>query len=323
MLFIDDKLPHIQQAKNLHAQYITCYINRKVYGKTTTSVCSDATCKICSSRTQRLKISRRLFSVLNQIGLAKLAGAVPSELLNIHIKFERLYKASGKTTLSNKDKISLNGIFNYQWFDDKENKLYNAYDLCNNLKIETCIYCNRLYTSTVISDKKKLVIRPTLDHWFPQGQYPILALSFYNLIPSCSPCNTSVKHASNFKLTKNIHPYVDSKVTSNYTLQSIYDKSLRTFKIKVVSKDNKIRTTLEEMKISAIYEHHQSELYDLDLLQKKYNKSYLKDLNKLLGTSLCEKEVYRIMFGVEYEDENFYKRPLSKLKKDILNIKLN
>lgn len=184
------------------------------------------------------------------------------------------------------------------------------------------MYCNRLYTSTVISNKKALVIRPTLDHWFPQGQYPILALSFYNLIPSCSPCNSSIKHASNFKLTKNIHPYVDSNVTGNYTLQSTYDKSLRSFKIKVISKDNKIRTTLEEMKIAEIYEHHQSELNDLDLLQKKYNKSYLKDLNRLLGTSLSEKDVYRIMFGVEYEDENFYKRPLSKLKKDILNIKL-
>ena len=76
------------------------------------------------------------------------------------------------------------------------------------------------------------------------------------------------------------------------------------------------------MKIAEIYEHHQSELADLDLLRRKYNKSYLTSLGKLLNTKLTEKEVYRIMFGVEYEDENFHKRPLSKLKKDLLNIKI-
>lgn len=318
MLYIDDKLTHIQLAKTLHTKYITCYINRKLYGRTATSVCSDATCIICTSRTRKLTIDPMLYSVLVQLDLKKLAGASPQELISMHRKFKKLY---GKG-LSAKDKKSLNGIFNYNWFDDKKNDLYNAYDLCSNLKIETCVYCNRLYTSTVITKKKELIIRPTLDHWFPQGEHPILALSFYNLIPSCSPCNSSVKHDSGFKLTKNIHPYVDSKVTSKYTLLSTYDKSLATFKIKVDSKDKKILSTLEEMKIAVIYEHHQSELTDLDLLRRKYNKSYLKDLNKLLGTTISEKEVYRIMFGVEYEDENFYKRPLSKLKKDILKIKL-
>lgn len=321
MLYIDDKQLHIQYAKQQHLSNITCYINRKIYGKTATSICTNATCKICNSNTRKLSISNYLYSILIKIDLKKIAGAKPQELLSIHRKFEKLYMTSRKS-FSAKDKKSLKGVFNYSWFDDKTNVLYNAYDLCNNLKIETCVYCNRLYTSTVMSDKKELIIRPTLDHWFPQGQYPILALSFYNLIPSCSPCNSSVKHVSNFKLNKNIHPYVDSKVTSNYKLVSTYNTSLNTFKISIDSKDNKILSTLKDMKITDIYEHHQSELKDLDLLRKKYNKSYLKDLNKLMGTILCEKDVYRIMFGVEYENDNFHKRPLSKLKKDILDLKL-
>ena len=33
---------------------------------------------------------------------------------------------------------------------------------------------------------------------------------------------------------------------------------------------------------------------------------------------LSFKEVYRLAFGVEYDETKFYKRPLSKFKKDIL-----
>jgi hypothetical protein len=78
---------------------------------------------------------------------------------------------------------------------------------------------------------------------------------------------------------------------------------------------------MKAMKIAEIYEHHQSELADLEMIRKKYGMSYLRSLGKLLGTKLSEKEVYRLMFGVEYDDQNFYKRPLSKLKKDILTRK--
>lgn len=320
MLYIDDQLPHLQQAKKLHSQYITCYINRKLYGSTRN--CADGTCKVCKSKTQKVKnISPYLISILRQIDIQKIVSAYPQTILKIHNQFQNLYKR-GRKNISKSDLISLQKVFNYKWFDDKANDLYNAYDLCSNLKIETCVYCNRLYTSTVFTQKKEMVIRPTLDHWFSQENYPILALSFYNLIPSCSPCNSSIKHSKNFTLRQKIHPYVTKGVTHKYQLVSIFDKTLNTFKVSVKSADKKVKSTLAAMKIAEIYEHHQSELADLDLLKRKYNKSYLKSLGKLLDARLTEKEVYRFMFGVEYEDEKFYKRPLSKLKKDLLDLKL-
>lgn len=322
MLYIDDSLPHVQRAKKMHTHFITCYIKRKIFGKTSSSICDDTTCIICNSGIRRHKTNPFLSVLLELIDIKQLVEANPEALVKINNQFTKLYRAF-LPEISVEDKESLNSIFNYDWFNDKNgNTLYNAYDLCNNLRIETCVYCNRLYTSTVITEKNEKVIRATLDHWFPQAQYPLLALSFYNLIPSCSPCNSSVKHSNPFKLRNNIHPYVDKNVTTEYSLKSSYDKSINSFKVTVNTKNSKINSTLKAMKIAEIYEHHQSELADLDLLQRKYNKSYLKDLGKLLGTKLTEKEVYRIMFGVEYEDEDFYKRPLSKLKKDILKIKL-
>jgi len=322
MLFINDQLSHVVRAKQIHVQLITCYLKRKLYGKSALAICADSNCKICKSKTQKLKISVYLFSVLKQIDLRQVAGGNPFELVKINNQFKNLYLKGKRKKISVQDRKSLEGIFNYRWFDNKENKLYNAYELCNNLRIETCIYCNRLYTSTVIINRKEMVIRPTLDHWFAQESHPLLSLSFYNLIPSCSPCNSSVKHDATFELSKNTHPFVDKGITNSYQIRSTYNTSLTSYKINVITRNKKIKSTLNTMKIAAIYEHHQSELADLDLLQRKYNKSYLKRLGQLLDAKLTEKEVYRIMFGVEYEDENFYKRPLSKLKKDILKLKL-
>jgi hypothetical protein len=320
MLYINDQLPHVQQAKRKHIQYITCYINRKLYGKSA-GACNDTTCKICKSGIRKMKISSYILSRLRQISITDIIGSAPQDLLKLNRQFNALLSgASGQPT--NKTRKVIEKIFSYEWFINKDNRHYNAYDLCNSLKIETCVYCNRLYTSTVITEKGENIIRPTLDHWFPQSEYPLLTLSFYNLIPSCSPCNSSVKHAVTFDLNKNIHPYVDKDITNEYQLHSNYDTSLNTFKITVDSKNVKISSTLKAMQIAAIYEHHQSELTDLDLLRRKYNKRYLSDLGRLLGKRFTEKQVYRIVFGVEYEDENFYKRPLSKLKKDILNIKI-
>lgn len=319
MLYIDDQLPHVQLAKNAHSQFMTCYVLRKIYGNSYAFSCGDRTCKICVSKIRKVKVSKYLLSVLKQLDIKKIIESQPSDLIKSSDQFKKLYHKSRKA-ISKTDQESIGKIFNYEWFID--NEIYNAYDLCRNLKIETCVYCNRLYTSTVISKKNGNIIRPTLDHWFAKSQRPILAISFYNLIPSCSPCNSSVKHAVVFDLKANIHPYVDKNITGDYQLLSTYDKSLKSFKIVVDTKNKKIKSTLKAMEIAAIYEHHQSELADLDILKKKYNKTYLNNLAKLLGTSLKEKDVYRIIFGVEYDDENFYKRPLSKLKKDILKFKL-
>ncbi|MNX93551.1 hypothetical protein D3C86_1257350 [compost metagenome] len=166
------------------------------------------------------------------------------------------------------------------------------------------------------------IIRPTLDHWFSQEEYPILALSFYNLIPSCSPCNTSVKHTAKFRLEEHVHPYVDKGVEKLYTLKSNYDSTLNKFKIVIDTKEKNALKTLSDMQIDKIYSHHQSELKDLDFLKRKYNKAYLQSLKNTLGKKLSEKDVYRLLLGVEYDDENFHKRPMSKLKKDILNLDL-
>lgn len=226
---------------------------------------------------------------------------LPTELDSIKSKFR-------------KDK-NIRKIFDYEnWLNyDK----YNAYDFAKKLDIPTCPYCNRTYTKTVITQKGEKIIRPEFDHWFPKSEYPLLALSFYNLIPSCHICNSNVKGKTEFKLDTHFHPYNSAsnvKATFSYNY-----KSCDGYRIKINTKDDFSRDSVEAFQLENIYQAHEDEVKDLIKIRQAYSDKYIEILkNSLKGLSLSKEEVYRLAFGVHYEEDKFDRRPLSKLKKDIL-----
>lgn len=69
-------------------------------------------------------------------------------------------------------------------------KTYNAYRLFQLMDISVCPYCEHELIEVVAKEGEA---RRTLefDHFFPKGDndYPGLAMCFFNLIPSCKPCN--------------------------------------------------------------------------------------------------------------------------------------
>ena len=209
-------------------------------------------------------------------------------------------------------------IFNYKNFTTKKKKEYDAYDLAKNLDIPTCPYCNRTYTKTVITKNREKIIRPEFDHWFPKNQYPLLALSFYNLIPSCHICNSNVKGETEFKLDSHFHPY---NSVSNLKARFSYNyKSYDDYKIKINTEDKFSRNSVEAFQLENIYQAHEDEVKDLIKIRQAYSDKYIDILNNSLEKKihLSKEEVYRLAFGVHYEEDKFDRRPLSKLKKDIL-----
>ena len=209
-------------------------------------------------------------------------------------------------------------IFNYKNFTTKKKKEYDAYDLAKNLDIPTCPYCNRTYTKTVITKNREKIIRPEFDHWFPKNQYPLLALSFYNLIPSCHICNSNVKGETEFKLDSHFHPY---NSVSNLKARFSYNyKSYDDYKIKINTEDKFSRNSVEAFQLENIYQAHEDEVKDLIKIRQAYSDKYIDILNNSLGKKihLSKEEIYRLAFGVHYEEDKFDRRLLSKLKKDIL-----
>lgn len=208
-------------------------------------------------------------------------------------------------------------IFNYEnSFSVKKTK-YSTYNLAKNLDINTCVYCNRMYTKTVFNSEK--LTRPEFDHWFPKSKYPLLALSFYNLIPSCHICNSSLKGATNLSLSDYLHPYIDDEKTINNDIKfSYYNKSLDSYGFKMDTFSDKGKNTIEAFKIKEIYETHEEEIKELRRIRDVYSESYIQNLASYHKLSISEEEIYRLAFGVYIEETKFEKRPLSKMKKDIL-----
>ncbi|WP_060825569.1 hypothetical protein [Sulfurospirillum cavolei] len=209
----------------------------------------------------------------------------------------------------------------YNNFCDKK-KEYDAYDLAQSLNVTVCPYCNRNYTFTVRS--KNGSTRPQFDHFYDKATYPILALSFYNLIPSCPTCNSSIKGRKRFSLTTHIHPYVEGFDDKARFALHVKDSSFyydeKGFDLELSSNDAKAKKNIKDFALEEIYKNHKDIV--LELIQKSimYNESYIEELMKNYEGTLFknEEDLLRLIFGGYIADEDLGKRPLSKLTKDIL-----
>lgn len=235
------------------------------------------------------------------------------------ILYTKLKKDEKSLNLKYHPKILLiNTVFNYK------NIVGNDYFLANLLKQETCLYCNRNYVKTVGNTKSK-VTRAEYDHFFSQSKYPLLALSFYNLLPVCSNCNKK-KNDTNFQLDTHLHPYLlddeDKKFSFSFRKKNYIENNvkLNISTLNTISQ-NRILNTFGDLHLQEIYNSNsEKELRDLLDLRYKYSENYLEILlNKTFKKlSISKSEIYRMIFGIEINDDDFHKRPFSKFKKDII-----
>ena len=85
------------------------------------------------------------------------------------------------------DWIECKKIFKYGQLSrtNKSTPEKTAYWLQQQLHVDICPFCNRIYTSALFRGN----IRPAFDHFYPKSVYPYLAISLFNLIPICDICN--------------------------------------------------------------------------------------------------------------------------------------
>lgn len=212
-------------------------------------------------------------------------------------------------------------VFNYETFITHKKRKFDAYRLAELLDISTCVYCNRNYTNTVIRSDGEKITRPQFDHFFDKASNPLLAVSFYNLIPSCSICNSSIKGPTKMNLADFLHPYVDNNL-DDIIFSYKYSHNTKTgFEIKIKTPNpSKAKNTVELFAIEPVYNSHTSELRDLIKVKQYFSEKYLSILrsNLLKDVAVSNDDIYRILFGTEYHSVNFVNRPFSKFKSDIL-----
>ena len=247
---------------------------------------------------------------------------------------EREKDFNNRDVLKNRVKINeLKSIFNYDLFIVYKKEKYCAYHLTEKLKINVCPYCNRQYTTTLRPTDYKGGTRPTLDHFYLKSEYPYLALSFYNLVPSCYSCN------SQFRTTRKIglHPYEQGfeKLLHFYTnnINSVDDFlgntrqnvtiKLSKYKKQITNKSD-IKNALLNSKVFRLEDlynkNHQDDVRELIKRAIMYNdscsKGYFKEFEKYKLFD-SEKDARRTMLGNYTDINDLEKRPLAKLTKDI------
>jgi 5-methylcytosine-specific restriction endonuclease McrA len=251
------------------------------------------------------------------------------------IQLDKDFKVELSKMNKKKQKIANNKIkeiFNYKNFINKNKKKYDAYDLAKKLDVRVCLYCNRQYTLTVKTGNRKEehITRPEFDHFFDKDTHPLLAMSIFNLIPSCSICNSTLKGTTKFNLKDYIHPYLDNYISNYrytykpYNVTSILggnsDLAIKlVFTKKTPAINVKISNSAKIFELENIFSNHSEELKDLFEIRYKLSSSYLEQLfTTYKSTGISYEDVYRIALGTHYDEPDFIKRPFSKLKKDLL-----
>jgi hypothetical protein len=286
-----------------------------------------------SRNTRYIKEIKSLKVLLNDSKIIEVLTGTPDDLLILWNKEFLKYKNSKIRILDNKKKKIyktvnlLSIIFNYTSFRKIiDKKKFGGFLLAKRLGVECCPYCNRNYTTTHATYLNKKVF-PEYDHFYHKSSYPLLAVSYYNLIPSCNVCNTHFKGSKDVIVEGLFHPYTELKPNSfNFkfipdNVESLYgakDNFILDFEIKDLLNKTKLTNSLEFFGIKEIYEICHSDLIK-EIVNKKltYSNKYLEIIKDTFGISF--EESYRILFETYYEDDKLHERPFSKLKKDIFN----
>nr|WP_294994547.1 hypothetical protein [uncultured Sediminibacterium sp.] len=254
--------------------------------------------------------------------LKQIITALPGDMAKLETEIKLCAKSKNIKNLNG----HLKRVFDYKRFRSKETLNYNAYHLSVALDVKVCPYCNRQYTFTTI-DTAGDYTRPEFDHFLSQSNHALFCLSFYNLIPSCSICNSRLKHNKKFSLKNHFHPYLNSfgkdavfnyaPVDYNSTIGLASNLTVfLELKEDAVHKE-KIKKNIEVFRLNQIYCGHAD--YVSEIIRKFYitNADYLKTLYNTFPNIGSKEELYRIAFGNYFHEDDHEKRVLAKLTYDI------
>ena len=209
--------------------------------------------------------------------------------------------------------------------------------------VSVCPYCNRNYINSTykmlhcdncnqdsfvidevenecpgckqeINGQTEVVNTAQLDHFFPKDSYPLFAVSFYNLIPSCYSCN-HIKSNKHLKYSPYDTSFLFDDVKFTY-IPNFADE----IEIKIISYDSDFEIGIGDLGIEELYQSHIDVVNELIWKKEVYTKSYRDGLSKILNQTnleLSTAEVNRFITGHYTDKGNYGKRPLSKMVTDI------
>lgn len=188
-------------------------------------------------------------------------------------------------------------IFDYKYFCTIRKKPWCAYELCKTSPYRICPYCGQNFAFTLIGKATSKKFRPTLDHFFPKSVYPYLALSLYNLVPSCHTCNSNLKGATDFYVTPHLHPFaldrhirfevVSKNKTEVFQLVSnlqLFSK-FATLRIKPESHSAALNS-IDTFLLAHRFQMHEKQFLSFAYLRRQLTERRLTQVRRIFGGSV-------------------------------------
>lgn len=241
---------------------------------------------------------------------------------------------NGSKSSSKFSTLLLKRVFNYTTFRGSK----KCMSLYRELQLESkyCFYCNNVEFE-IISENTPTKSNPKnsdgllifdLDHFFLKFKYPFLALSFYNLIPSCNSCNSRVRGEKEFKLNTHINPYSDSfhddynfSVDRRSLFQALITKDIKDFTISINKNSSSIRNddiTLKTFKFDKKVKslsYKKTAKYLIDSFVTYYERDKLN-----FKQNTFDEHIHGLYHEhVPYKSKHINDIPKGKLKFDLVN----
>lgn len=285
------------------------------------------------TRYNRYKKQNILFrNVFKQIDLKEIVLADESGLKRLIRKIEpKINKLRSKHK-----KVMVKKIENLFKYTGKYQSAVLTPFFTNKFNFRTCFYCNKDFITNFEKEKGEFFSTFQLDHFYDKGTYPYLALSFYNLIPSCSTCNSKkVKGELNiFEHDPRVGTFENETCNSpnneNFDFEEkvkfklFFNKSCKNLHIEdkedidISLKEqfsNEYDKYINVFKLNERYKAHKDIVYDMITKAERYPESRLKELQSLTGIPF--QQIKKDIFNLIDENEDLSKKPFSKLIKDM------
>lgn len=231
--------------------------------------------------------------------------------------------------------VNLATIFDYGKFSQKptDGKQWYAAKLMKEAlkNLVYCPYCNA--DMVYAMDTRGRIARSAFDHFFPAGRYPFLALSLYNLIPSCHRCNSSFKNARYKEPKGSFHPYRDDVddatrfvlvgLTNEMRYREPEDNTLSVRLLPRPNHPDAEQARLENYQALFRIDEVYSQLYNDQALRILHlgtimNKVYLSEIARRLLLAGLQVDAAKLLLDTPLKRSEIDRHHLAKLKLDIL-----
>lgn len=210
-------------------------------------------------------------------------------------------------------------LFNYTALS-RSNGPWNAFKLCASFPYRTCPYCNQHYLETERFENG--TTRPALDHFFPESLYPHLAISLYNLIPSCTTCNSNLKSNIDFYKIEHLHPLFNSeniRFTINKDILDIrnnFSKIRESIELRLLNK-NPCKKTWQSIKTFGLlprYQQRNQEAVGCIASYNSYTEARIKEIKEKIDPDFDDEII------LQFKPKEYRNIPIGRLKVDLYSL---